>query len=102
MIASRHVRHFAFAAAFAAAGGFQAATAPAEAQHHRRHHRPYYAPGAAVGLGIAGGLVAGSIIAGAARPAPIILDEPVPDCWYESRRVWDVYGYRRERVRVCE
>jgi hypothetical protein len=78
------------------------AAAPAEAQYHRRHYGGPSA-GAAVGLGIAGGLIAGGLIAGAARPAPIIVEEPVErECWFERQRVWDGYGYRRERVRVCE
>lgn len=89
-----------FAATLAAATVVVMSAAPADAQYRRRG---YYAPGAAIGLGIAGGLLAGSAIAGAARPAPVIVDDPYErECWYERRRVWDGYGYVRQRVRVCE
>lgn len=89
------------AAGLAALSALAISATPADAQYYR--HRGY-APGAALGLGVAGGLLAGAVIAGAARPAPVIVGEPVyeRECWYERRRVWDGYGYARERVRVCD
>lgn len=90
------------AAGVAAISAFVMSAASADAQYYRRG-RGYYAPGAAIGLGVAGGLLAGAAIAGAARPAPVIVEEPIErECWYERRRVWDGYGYIRQRVRVCD
>ncbi len=88
-------------AAAGAASTLVLSVAPADAQWRRHHHRGI-GPGAAIGLGIAGALIAGGDIA-ASRPRPVIVDEPYErECWYERRRVWDGYGYVRERVRVCE
>ncbi|MGL4497132.1 MAG: hypothetical protein ACRCUX_15070 [Beijerinckiaceae bacterium] len=86
-----------------------ATATPAEAQYYRR---PHYAPGAALGLGSAGGILAGSALAAAARPQPEFIEEPVrvyrpaprvvSECWTETRRVWDGYGYVRQRVEICD
>jgi hypothetical protein len=39
------------------------------------------------------------------RPAPVyVAPQPVyvaPRCWLETRRVWDGYGWYRQRVEVC-
>lgn len=103
-------RRAASALAIATAAACLAATmTPAAAQYYRR---PYYAPGAAVGLGIVGGVLAGSAIAAAARPRPEYIEEPVrvyrpaprvvSECWMETRRVWDGYGWVRQRVEICD
>ena len=91
--------------------GLAASATPAAAQYYRPY-RHGYAPGAAIGLGIVGGVLAGSAIAAAARPRPEFIEEPVPvyrtaprvvsECWTERRRVWDGYGYVRQRVEVCD
>jgi hypothetical protein len=64
--------------------------------------------GAAIAAGIFGGLAVGALI-GSAVAAPYgyygghYYVGPVypPACFWQSRRVWDGYGWRRARVRVC-
>jgi hypothetical protein len=61
-----------------------------------------------VGAGVLGGLAAGAIIGSAATygaygpyyaygPSPYY----GPACWWQRQRVWDGYGWRFTRVRVC-
>jgi len=77
------------------------------------------ARGGRVAAGIIGGLAAGAIIGGIASggygygygpgygyygprayygPAPVYYG---PRCWWQRERVWDGYGWRLHRVRVC-
>ena len=75
-----------------------AAPQPAQAGGH----------GGAVAAGIIGGLAAGALIGAAAAqpyygpsyyaPAPVYYG---PRCWWQRERVWDGYGWRLQRVRVC-
>jgi len=72
------------------------------------------ARGGRVAAGIIGGLAAGAIIGSIAsnngygyyggpgyyyRPAPVYYG---PHCWWQRERVWDGYGWRLRRVRVCD
>ncbi|MGE3245412.1 MAG: hypothetical protein AB7F96_05440 [Beijerinckiaceae bacterium] len=81
-------------------------TTDASAQYRR--HWGY--SGGAVAAGVVGGLAIGALAAGAARPyyrpapvyvapAPVYVDAP---CYWERQRVWDGWGWRIQRVRVCE
>ncbi len=58
-----------------------------------------------VAAGIIGGLAAGAIIAGAAGAYGPHYYGPVhgyrPVCEIRRQRVWDGYGWRIQRVRVC-
>lgn len=66
--------------------------------------------GGAVAAGIIGGLAVGAIIAGASQsrygygpgyyygPGPVYYG---PDCYWRRERVWDGWGWRVHRVRVC-
>lgn len=76
--------------------------------------------GGAFAAGAIGGLAAGAILGGGLgrptyrdpvyAPAPVYAPrryyaEPIDDapvCHIERRRVWDGYGYVRERYRVCD
>jgi hypothetical protein len=68
--------------------------------------------GAAVGLGILGGAIIGSAIANNPPPPPAYYhDGPPPsatyydepECRLVKRRVWvEGYGYRTQRVEVCD
>ncbi len=67
--------------------------------------------GGAVAAGVIGGLAAGALIAGATRPSygygyyggPAYYPAPVygPACHWRRERIWDGYGWRIRRVRVC-
>ena len=65
--------------------------------------------GGAIAAGVIGGLAAGAIIGGAAAsggyygPAPVYYGAygPGPGCVIRRERVWDGYGWRMQRVRVC-
>ncbi|HEY2757636.1 MAG TPA: hypothetical protein VGJ01_18055 [Pseudolabrys sp.] len=73
-----------------------------------------YGYGGAVAAGVIGGLAAGAIIGSAAArpyygygygpgyygygPGPVYYG---PSCWWRSQRVWDGWGWRWRRVRVC-
>jgi hypothetical protein len=70
------------------------------------------ARGGRVAAGIIGGLAAGAIIGGIASngygyygqayaygPGPVYYG---PRCWWQRDRVWDGYGWRIRRVRVCD
>lgn len=79
--------------------------------------QPAEARGGRIAAGIIGGLAAGAIIGGIAsqngyynngyyggpgyyyRPAPVYYG---PHCWLQRERVWDGYGWRLRRVRVCD
>jgi hypothetical protein len=78
--------------------------------------QPAEARGGRVAAGIIGGLAAGAIIGGLANnayggygyygrpyygyaPAPVYYG---PRCWWQRDRVWDGYGWRMRRVRVCD
>jgi len=61
-----------------------------------------------IAAGIIGGLAAGAIIGGAAAhagpgyyygPGPVYYG---PRCWWRRERVWDGWGWRLRRVRVCD
>lgn len=94
--------------AFALAAATIVSVSEASAWDGRRHHwRP---SGGAVAAGVIGGVALGALAAGAARPyyrpAPYYAaPAPVyyrPRCHWEGRRVWDGWGWRWGRVRVCE
>ena len=64
--------------------------------------------GGAIAAGVIGGLAAGAIIGGAAGggyygPGPVYYGAygPGPGCVIRRERVWDGYGWRVQRVRVC-
>jgi hypothetical protein len=88
-------------AAATLAGSMTSFTAPAAAQW--RHHDN----GGAVAAGVVGGLALGAMAAGAANggyygpgyAAPVY--GPGYGCRVYFRRVWDGYGWVRERVREC-
>ena len=90
-----------------------AAALPSSAQAH--------CDGCGVAAGVVGGLAAGAIIGSAiansqpryVEPAlvydapPSAYDEPPeyvegPVCHMERRQVWDGYGYRIQRMEVCD
>lgn len=90
------------------AGTVAVSTTGASAWNGRRG---YWGPsGGAVAAGVIGGVALGALAAGAYRPyyrpAPAYVDpDPVyyrPACHWEGRRVWDGWGWRLQRVRVCE
>ncbi len=75
--------------------------------------QPAEARGGRVAAGIIGGLALGAIIGGIASQnrgyyghGPYAYDSgPVyyrPHCWWSRQRVWDGYGWRMRRVRVCD
>jgi hypothetical protein len=75
--------------------------------------QPAEARGGRIAAGVIGGLAAGAIIGGIAsqngyygygpgyayRPGPVYYG---PHCWWSRQRVWDGYGWRLRRVRVCD
>jgi len=75
--------------------------------------QPAEARGGRIAAGIIGGLAAGAIIGGIASQngyyggpgyyygpaAPVYYG---PHCWWSRQRVWDGYGWRLRRVRVCD
>jgi hypothetical protein len=78
--------------------------------------QPAEARGGRIAAGIIGGLAAGAIIGGIASngygyggyyggpayaygPAPVYYGGE--RCWWQRDRVWDGYGWRLRRVRVC-
>jgi len=74
--------------------------------------QPAEARGGRVAAGIIGGLAVGAIIGGMASqrgyyggpgyyygPGPVYYR---PHCWWTRQRVWDGYGWRLRRVRVCD
>ncbi|HWM47118.1 MAG TPA: hypothetical protein VNR11_09420 [Xanthobacteraceae bacterium] len=99
----------ALAAAAAVAIAAVAAPKPAEARNR----------GAAIAAGVIGGIAAGALIAGATRPSygypayyggPAYYGAPAyypaapvygPACHWRRERIWDGYGWRVRRVRVC-
>jgi hypothetical protein len=65
------------------------------------------ARGGAIAAGLIGGLALGAIIGSAAAangpyyaPAPAYYGPP-PGCYWQTQRFWDGYGWRFNRVRVC-
>ena len=72
----------AIAAAATLAVGTLSAPAPAEAR----------CVGCAVGLGVLGGVIVGGAIANAYGPR----------CYWTRHRVWDGFGWRLQRARVCD
>lgn len=73
--------------------------------------QPAQARGGAVAAGIIGGLAAGALIGSAVAsphyygPGPYYGPAPVyygPHCWFERQRVWDGWGWRIQRIRVCD
>jgi hypothetical protein len=74
--------------------------------------QPAEARGGRIAAGIIGGLAAGAIIGSVAanngyygRPGYYYGPAPVyygPHCWWSRQRVWDGYGWRLRRVRVCD
>lgn len=74
--------------------------------------QPAQARGGAIAAGIIGGLAAGAIIGSVAANGPYYGYGPGyyygpgpvyyrPACFWTNRRVWDGYGWRWGRVRVC-
>jgi hypothetical protein len=69
------------------------------------------ARGGRIAAGIIGGLAAGAIIGSIASqngyyrgpayygPGPVYYG---PDCYWTRQRIWDGYGWRLRRVRVCD
>lgn len=70
--------------------------------------------GGAIAAGVIGGLAAGAIIGSAVArpygygygpgyyaygPGPVYYG---PSCWWTRERVWDGWGWRVRRVRVCD
>jgi hypothetical protein len=92
------------ALAVAATMTFAAVAAPDTAEARDR--------GGRIAAGIIGGLAAGAILGGIASngygyygPAYAYGPGPVyygPHCWWTRERVWDGYGWRLRRVRVCD
>jgi hypothetical protein len=94
----------------AAAAAMLAAALPSSAQ--ARCH------GCGVAAGVVGGLAAGAIIGSAIANSnrPVYVEEPLvyaappppayveegPACRMERQRVWDGYGWRYQRVEVCD
>jgi len=79
-----------------------AAPQPAEARHWNN--------GGAIAAGVIGGLAAGAIIGSAARPyygygPGYYAYAPGPayygGCYWTRQRIWDGWGWRVRRVRVC-
>ncbi len=79
--------------------------------------QPAEARDGGIAAGIIGGLAAGAILGGIAsnshgygydrgyspgyyEPAPVYYRGP--DCYWARERVWDGYGWRLHRVRVCD
>ena len=60
--------------------------------------------GGAVAAGVIGGLAAGAIIGSAAASGPYYGPGPVyyGGCYWTRQRVWDGWGWRVQRVRVCD
>src|ERR1700694_3061993 len=102
------------AVAAAAIVAAAALTAPTPADARWRGHR---GGGGAIAAGVIGGLAAGALFAGAYGPygygygpgygpyyggyyAPAYYDYG-PGCYIRPQRVWDGYGWRIRRVRVC-
>lgn len=93
----------------AAGAAMLAAALPSSAQ--ARCH------GCGVAAGVVGGLAAGAIIGSAIANSnrPVYVEEPVyaappspayidegPVCHMERQRFWDGYGWRYQRVEVCD
>jgi hypothetical protein len=63
----------------------------------------------AVAAGVIGGLAVGAMIGSAAagnngpsyQPAPAYYGPGYPGCYWQRQRVWDGFGWRWTRVRVC-
>ncbi len=83
-----------------------AVATPQPAEARGWHH------GGGVAAGIIGGLAAGAIIGGIAANGPYGYYGPAyypgpyayyggPGCYWTSQRIWDGYGWHRQRVRVC-
>jgi hypothetical protein len=96
-----------------AAAALVAAALPSSAQAHCN--------GCGVAAGVVGGLAAGAIVGSAiansgpryVEPAPVYAAPPPgyaeppeyadrPVCHMERRQVWDGYGYRMQRMEVCD
>jgi len=84
-----------------------AAPQPAQAGH-------WYGGGGAVAAGVIGGLAAGAIIGSAAANGPYYYGGYGPGyyayargpayhggCYWTRQRIWDGWGWRLRRVRVC-
>lgn len=96
-----------------AAAALVAAALPSSARAHCN--------GCGVAAGVVGGLAAGAIVGSAiansgpryVEPAPVYAAPPPgyaeppeyadrPVCHMERRQVWDGYGYRMQRMEVCD
>jgi hypothetical protein len=89
-----------------AAVAIAAVSAPTQAEARWRG-------GGGVAAGVIGGIAAGAIIAGAGRgyygggygPGYGYYGGPSyaygPPCYWQRQRIWDGYGWRIRRVRVC-
>ncbi len=95
--------------AIAAAATLAVAAVAMPQQAQARHGR--------IAAGIIGGLAVGTILGAAANggyygpgyyygPGPVYYaPRPYyygPQCYFTHERVWDGYGWRRHRVRVCD
>jgi hypothetical protein len=85
----------------AAAATIVAATLAVPSDANARHR------GGAVAAGIIGGIAAGALIGSAIAgpryygPGPVYYGAPYPICHWERQWVWDGFGWRWGRVRVC-
>lgn len=60
---------------------------------------------AAIAAGAVGAIALGAAAAAAANnrgPDRVYVEERESDCYWQRQRVWDGYGYRVQRVQVCE
>ena len=100
------------AALVLAAGTMAAATTDASAQYRYRHHSGGWNTGAGVAAGVVGGLALGALATGGygygyGYPAYGYGAYPAyggyyGGCYITRERVFDGYGWRIRRVRVCE
>jgi hypothetical protein len=97
----------ALVAAATLVGAATVAPGSAEARYYGHRHGGW-GGGGAVAAGVIGGLALGGLAAGAygggpyyggyyAAPAAVY----GPPCYWQRQRVWDGYGWRVQRVRVC-
>ena len=80
------------------------ALTPTEASAQWRH-RGHGWGGGGIAAGVVGGLALGALASGAAGgygPYHGAYDYGYGGCYLTNQRVWDGYGWRIQRVRVCE
>lgn len=90
----------ALAAVATIAIGAIAAPQQAEARYYHRHH----GYGGAVAAGVIGGLALGGLAGGYYGPSYAYAPGPYygyGGCGWRRERVWDGWGWRVRRVRVC-